>query len=113
VTARDWATSYPSPAGGGWPPSAAGWGEPSVKTASIVFKHTVEISINIAIPESKNAETLGRELRISANVANVMPIEIMLAAIDLDDEQTFHTDKIDDVTFAWRLASEMKSALAP
>lgn len=40
-------------------------------------------------------------------------IEIVLSAINLDDETVFDADKIDDVTFAGRLTPEMKSALAP
>jgi hypothetical protein len=39
-----------------------------------------------------------------------MCIEIVLAAIDLDDKAVFHADEIDDVTLAWRLTAKMKSA---
>jgi hypothetical protein len=42
-----------------------------------------------------------------------MLIEIVLTAINLDDELMLHADKIDDVTFAWRLTPEVKSTLAP
>jgi len=40
-------------------------------------------------------------------------IEIMLSAVDLDDETVFDADKVKDETFARRLTSEMESALAP
>jgi hypothetical protein len=43
----------------------------------------------------------------------VMLIEIVLAAVDLDNEMMLHADKIDNVTFARRLTPEVKSALAP
>ena len=40
-------------------------------------------------------------------------IEIMLSAINLDDETVFDADKVNDETFARRLTPEVESALAP
>ncbi|MEA2981855.1 MAG: hypothetical protein QOF09_3678 [Alphaproteobacteria bacterium] len=43
----------------------------------------------------------------------MMLIEIVLPAVDLDDEAMLHANEVDDVAFAGRLAAEMKSALPP
>jgi len=42
-----------------------------------------------------------------------MYFQIVLAAIDLDYYAMLQANEIDDVSFSWRLPSEMKSARSP
>jgi hypothetical protein len=42
-----------------------------------------------------------------------MRIEVVLTAIDLNDEPVLHTDKIDNVPVPRRLTAEMKATLFP
>jgi hypothetical protein len=102
---------YPSPEGGGWPPQAAGWGDPSVKTASIDSKTPLRFRSTSLFQNRRTRKPSDESF--ASHIPNVMLIEIMLTAINLDGEMMFHADKIHDVTFARRLTPEVKSALAP
>jgi hypothetical protein len=42
-----------------------------------------------------------------------MFIKIVLATVDFNDEAMLHAYEIDDVAFAWRLATKVKSSLTP
>jgi hypothetical protein len=50
---------------------------------------------------------------ISLRVALGMGIEIMLPAVDLDDEAVFETDEIYNIVVTRRLSAEVKPLLSP
>ena len=52
-------------------------------------------------------------MTIALRVAPCVGIEVMLTAIDLDDETLLDTNKIDDMARARGLAAKMESALPP
>jgi hypothetical protein len=61
----------------------------------------------------ENPETFGCEFAIATNIASVALVEIVLSAVDLDDQPVLHAREIDDVAIARRLSAEMKPALSP
>lgn len=77
------------------------------------LQHTVEIAVDIAVPEPEDSKTIVRKARIAFRVSYSMFIEVVLPAIEFDDEPVLHAHKVDDESFARRLPSEVKSALSP
>jgi hypothetical protein len=77
------------------------------------FQNARQIPIDIAIPKSQHAEAFRRKLVVTANIARMVLIEIVLTAINLDDEMMFHANEIDDVSLAWRLPAEVEPARPP
>ena len=62
----------------------AGWG----KTQRLVGKrhHAFQIAIDFIVPEAQYSETFERQATVRLRIAPDMRIEIVLTAIDLDDE---------------------------
>ena len=50
---------------------------------------------------------------VAHSISQGVIIEIVLAAIHLDDQLLLQANEVDDETLARRLAAEMKAALAP
>ena len=77
------------------------------------FQHSCEIAIDVAIPESKNAKAGVGQCAVAIIVARLMVVEIVLAAVDLDNEAMRETDKIHDEPLARRLSAEVIAARPP
>jgi hypothetical protein len=77
------------------------------------LQNTLQIPVNIAIPEPENAKARARQCRVAPGISQRMSIDIMLTTVNLNHETVPQADKIDDVSLARRLSSEMISALTP
>jgi len=86
---------------------------PIAQSAINSLKHSDQVTIDVAVPKPQDVKTIFRELFVTTHVVRSMRLEIMLTAIDLDDKPVFHTNEINDVSRAWRLASEVVSARLP
>ena len=53
------------------------------------------------------------QITITLRIAPGMRIEIMLTAVNLDDELVFETDKIDHIAVAWSLSAEVEAPFSP
>ena len=91
--------------------SEAGWG--LAQRLVDYRKNPLEIVINIVVPKPQHSETFYGEALIALCVTLGVSIEIMLSAVDLDDETMFQTHEVHDEIIARRLAAKMKPALAP
>jgi hypothetical protein len=89
----------------------AGWG--LAQCLVDYGQHAVEIPIDLIVPESKDSESLRCEMLIAFCVAARMCIEIVLSAIDLDDEAMLEAHKIDDEIVTRRLTAKVETAFAP
>ena len=74
------------------------------------FEDPVEITVDVVVPETQHAKSLLRECIVPPPIFGGAIVEIVLPAIDLDDELMPHTHKIDDVLFARGLTPNVKSA---
>jgi hypothetical protein len=77
------------------------------------LQNTRQVTVNIIVPESENTKTLAGQRGIALHIARVMPIEIVLSTVNLDDEAVFQTNKVNDVANPGRLPAEMKTPGAP
>jgi hypothetical protein len=77
------------------------------------LQHAFEIAIDIVVPEPEAAKASPRKTGVTIRIVRSMFIEVVLPAIEFDDEPVLHTDEVNNETFARRLSPEMKSALAP
>jgi hypothetical protein len=77
------------------------------------LQHAVKIAIDLVVPKPKDSKTPPRKTGVAARVARSMFIEIVLPAVEFDDEPMLHTDEVDNETLARRLSPEMKPALSP
>jgi hypothetical protein len=77
------------------------------------LQHAIEITIDIAVPEPKDSKASTCETGVTARIARSVFIEVVLPAIEFDDEPVLHTDEVDNETFARRLSPEMKPTLSP
>ena len=50
---------------------------------------------------------------VAAAISRSVVVEIVLPAVDLDNQSLFQTNEIDDEAIARRLTTEIKAALAP
>jgi hypothetical protein len=106
-------SAYPSPAGGGWPPKAAGCEDALNERGLNRLQHAGEILIDIAIPKTKDAKIPAREIGIACRIAPVMFVVIVLTAIDLDDKAMPETNEIDNEVMPRCLTVKMESTIAP
>jgi hypothetical protein len=77
------------------------------------LQHSRKITINVVIPETKDTEAFGGKGFIPPRVPRLMRIEIILAAIDLEDEPMLQANEIHDVALARRLPAEVIPAFPP
>ena len=77
------------------------------------FQHSIQISIDVVVPESQRAKIPTRKTRIAFDVTAVVAVKIVLTAVYLDNEALAHADKINDVTLAWRLPTKVEATLSP
>jgi hypothetical protein len=78
-----------------------------------VQEHAPEIAIDLVVPIAQYFKPSRREMRISDSIFFLMFIKVMLPAVDLDDDASPQTYKIDDIAIPRRLSAEMKSARTP
>ena len=76
-------------------------------------QHALQIAIDFIVPEAQYSETFARQATVTLRIAPDMRIEIVLTAIDLDDEPVSETDEVYDRAIARRLASEMEPLFSP
>jgi hypothetical protein len=76
--------------------SEAGWG--IAQRLIDQRKHTLQIPVDFIIPETQHPEALARKMAVALGVAPGMHIEVMLTAVDLDDEAMLEANEIEDVT---------------
>jgi hypothetical protein len=77
------------------------------------LQHAVEIAIDLVVPEPKDLKAPPCKTGVTARIARSMFIEVVLPAIEFDDEPMLHADEVDNETVARRLPPEMKTALSP
>jgi hypothetical protein len=91
--------------------SEAGWG--GAQCIIDQGQNTLQIPVNVVVPETQYPEPLIRKIAIAFRVAAGMCVEVMLTAVDLDDEALLETDEIDDIAGARGLTAEMVSEPPP
>jgi hypothetical protein len=77
------------------------------------LQHIIKISVNVAIPKAQNAKSGMRQFLIAFTIFGGVRFQIVLAAIDLNDQGMLHASEIDYVPAARCLPAEMKSAFFP
>jgi hypothetical protein len=80
--------------------------ELSVNHVQDAFK----ILIDLIVPESKNFESLPREVRVAHSVSRRVFILVMLSAIDFDNQPMAQTGEVDNVVVSRRLSAKMITA---
>jgi len=105
----------PPPKGeGGRPracPGAAGWG-----IAQSVINHgqdTLEISIDLVVPEPQCPEPIAGKVSVAGSIPSGMRIEVVLAAVDFNNEPVLETHEVDDMTIARSLSAKMETLFSP
>jgi hypothetical protein len=89
----------------------AGWGV--VQRVIDQCQYTFEVFIDIVVPKAQDLESLLGEMIVTFCVTPRMRIDVMLTAIDFDDEPMFEADKIDDKTVTRRLTTKVKPSPSP
>jgi hypothetical protein len=77
------------------------------------LQHTAEISIDIAVPEPKDAKTFVGKAYVTNFISSLMLIEVVLAPVEFDRQSMLHADKVNDKSVARRLPSKVISAHSP
>ena len=77
------------------------------------LQDTDQIPIHVVVPKSQYAKSVAHEMPVAHLIARCVIIEIVLAAIDFDDQLLLQANEVDDEAVARRLAAEMKTALSP
>jgi hypothetical protein len=76
-------------------------------------EYPLQIVINVVVPKTQYFEPLIGKMTVPLRIAACMHIEVMLTAINLDDEAQSETDEIEYVTLARSLATEVESSIPP
>jgi hypothetical protein len=77
------------------------------------LQYACEIAIHIVIPETENAKAGAFERAVAISIARLMTVEIVLTAVDFDDETMLETDEVHDESFSRSLPAEVISASSP
>jgi hypothetical protein len=77
------------------------------------LQHPVQVALDVAVPKSKDAEALPRQILVATNVPRFMFGQIVLPTVEFDDELLPQADKINDVFATRRLATEMVATISP
>jgi hypothetical protein len=91
--------------------SEAGWG--IAQRVIDQSQNTLQIPIHFVVPETQYAEPLTGKMTVTNSIASSMGIEIVLAAIDFDNETVLQTDEIYDMPLARRLPAEVETLFSP
>jgi len=52
-------------------------------------------------------------MSVAGDIAPGVRVEVMLAAVDFDDEPVLETEEVDDMSVAWSLAAKMETLFSP
>src|SRR4051794_36544671 len=63
--------------------------------------------------ETQYPEALNDKVIVPPRITPGVCIEVMLTAVDLDNEAVFETNEIYDISIAWGLAAEVVSLFSP
>jgi hypothetical protein len=77
------------------------------------FQDAGQVLIDVVVPKSQHAKPIAHEMLVAHSISRGVIIEIVLAAVDFDNEFLLQANEVDDEAVARRLAAEMKAALAP
>jgi hypothetical protein len=77
------------------------------------FQYSRKIAIDVAIPKSQNAKAGLLERVVAARVTQLVRTEVVLAAVDFDNQLMLHTDEVHDKAFTRRLSAKVKAARTP
>jgi hypothetical protein len=89
----------------------AGWG--LAQRLIDCCENLFEVLIDLVVPESQHAKSLPRKAAVASSVPLRMIIQVVLSAIDFDNEPMLQADEVDNETIPGSLTSEMKTAFAP
>src|SRR5262249_24846095 len=76
-------------------------------------QHSLEIPIDIVVPEAQHRKPKPGEVMIAFHIALCMRVKIVLTAVDLDDEKMFEADEVDDEILKRGRATEGESRAPP
>ncbi len=76
-------------------------------------QHAFQIAIDLIVPETQYPEAFADKMIVALRITSGMDIEVMLAAIDLNDKALLETDEIYDIVITRGLAAEMESLFSP
>src|SRR5262249_43222469 len=62
--------------------------------------------------ESKDFESFGAQPLVAAPIVRLLPLLVVLPAIELNDDAAVETDEIDDVLAQWHLPPKLESRKA-
>jgi membrane-bound lytic murein transglycosylase MltF len=71
-------------------------------------QHAFQTAIDFIVPETQCAKAFAGKMSVTLRVAPGMRIEIMLAAIDLDNAAVLKAVEVYDMAIAGSLSTEMK-----
>lgn len=91
--------------------SEAGWGSP--QEAIDQRQHAVQIPINLIVPEAQHPEALACKVIVTSRIVSSMRSEVVLTAVNFDDEAVLETNEIYDIGVPRGLAAEMESSFSP
>jgi hypothetical protein len=77
------------------------------------FQNSRQIPIDIAIPKSKHFEITASKIFVAYLVSEPMSIDVMLAAIDLNNKPILKTNKIYNKPVPRRLTAKVETFIAP
>jgi len=76
-------------------------------------QHTLQVSIDVAVPHADHPKALTYKVAVPLYIASGMGIEIMLSAINFDNETVLEADEIYHMIIERRLAAEVESPAFP
>jgi hypothetical protein len=76
-------------------------------------KHAFQVPIHFVVPEAKDPIFHSHKEFVTDSITPRMDIEIVLSAVNLDDEVMLGANEVHDVGAEWRLPSEMEAAILP
>jgi hypothetical protein len=77
------------------------------------FEHSREVAIHVAVPKAQNAKPGAAECAVATYIARLMSGEIVLAAIDLDNETLLEADEVNNESLTRCLPAEVVASLSP
>jgi hypothetical protein len=77
------------------------------------LQDAAQVSIHIAVPKPQHAKARARQLSVARQILVGIRLQIVMAAINFDDQGMLQANEINDEAFARRLTPEMKSSRSP
>ncbi len=76
-------------------------------------QHAVQIPIDFIVPKTQYAKALVGKVLVPLRVTSGLTIEIVLAAINLDNNAVLETDEIYNIIVSWGLSTKVEALLPP